>query len=73
MDVDNIPKPILDALQGLTYVDDSQIIDLICRKRDLHSELRIINPSAVLTDALSEGSEFLFVVVKQPAEVEVSV
>ena len=33
MDVDNIPKPILDALIGLVYFDDSQVIDLTCRMR----------------------------------------
>ena len=31
MDVDNIPKPILDALKDLIYFDDSQVTDLICR------------------------------------------
>ena len=34
LDVDNIPKPILDALSGLVYADDRQITDLVCRKRD---------------------------------------
>ena len=33
LDVDNIPKPILDALNGLVYADDSQVTDLISRKR----------------------------------------
>ena len=33
IDVDNIPKPILDALKGLVYSDDSQVTDLLCRKR----------------------------------------
>ena len=32
-DVDNIIKPIQDALIGLVYVDDSQITDVDCRKR----------------------------------------
>ena len=33
-DVDNIPKPILDALKGLVFRDDSQVYDLLCRKRN---------------------------------------
>ena len=33
VDVDNIPKPILDALKGLAFRDDSQVYDLLCRKR----------------------------------------
>ena len=28
MDVDNIPKPVLDALEGLVYVDDEQLTDM---------------------------------------------
>lgn len=41
MDVDNIPKPISDALNGLAYFDDEQITDIICRKRYLGDDLRI--------------------------------
>ena len=33
VDVDNIPKPILDALKGLVFRDDSQVYDLLCRKK----------------------------------------
>ena len=32
LDVDNIPKLILDALKGLTYVDDRQIEQLTIRR-----------------------------------------
>ena len=38
LDVDNIPKPILDALKGLVYSDDSHVSDLLCRKRDLSKD-----------------------------------
>lgn len=41
MDIDNIPKPILDALKGLVYLDDEQITDVVCRKRNLSSDLRV--------------------------------
>lgn len=44
-DVDNIPKPILDALKGLVYADDDQVIDLACRKRDLREDVVVRNPS----------------------------
>jgi crossover junction endodeoxyribonuclease RusA len=30
--VDNIPKPILDALKGLVYLDDNQVTDILCRR-----------------------------------------
>ena len=35
----------LDALKGLVYSDDSEVSDLLCRKRDLNGDLRIQNPS----------------------------
>ena len=63
MDVDNIPKPIADALKGLVYVDDSQVNDVLCRRRDLSAGIRVMNPSPVLAEGLTRGGEFLYVVV----------
>jgi len=37
MDIENIPKPISDALKGLVYLDDEQVTDALCRKRSLSS------------------------------------
>ena len=68
LDVDNIPKPISDGLKGLVFVDDSQVTDCLCRKRDLKTELRIENPSAVLAEGLSRGTEFLYIVVDTAPE-----
>lgn len=34
MDVDNIVKPIQDAIKGLAYKDDKQVSDLLVRKRN---------------------------------------
>ena len=59
LDVDNIPKPILDALKGLGYLDDEQVTDIICRKRNLNTELRIENPSSVLAQGFSRANQFL--------------
>ena len=63
LDVDNIPKPILDALKGLVYRDDSQVTDLLCRKRDLNGDLRIQNPSSVLLGTLQQSEQFLHITV----------
>ena len=35
IDVDNIPKPIVDAMNELVFEDDIQVTDLLCRKRNL--------------------------------------
>lgn len=61
MDVDNIPKPISDALIGLVYLDDSQINDVVCRRRDLTAGLRVLGPSRVLASGFELGREFLHV------------
>ena len=71
MDIDNIPKPISDALKGLVYLDDEQVTDVLCRKRNLSSNFRIENPSSVLAEGFSRGSEFLYVVVEEAPNQEV--
>ncbi len=35
LDLDNILKPILDAMKTVVYLDDDQIVDLIAIKPDL--------------------------------------
>lgn len=60
-DVDNIPKPILDALKGLVYADDSQITDLTCRKRPWRRLLRTAAPSPVFDEFLYHRNEFIYV------------
>ena len=47
-----IPKPILDALKGMVFTDDSQVVHLICRKRDLNDGPQIQNPSPELIEYL---------------------
>jgi crossover junction endodeoxyribonuclease RusA len=71
MDIDNIPKPIADALKGLVYLDDEQVTDVLCRKRNLSGNLRIENPSGVLAEGLSRGSQFLYIVVEEAPNQEV--
>jgi hypothetical protein len=71
LDVDNLPKPILDALKGLVYVDDTQITDVVCRKRDLRRTFRVANPSSALTDGLSRGQDFLYIVITEAPDHEV--
>lgn len=60
-DVDNIVKPILDAIKGLVYRDDVQITDLVSRRRPLSGPFRIEVASPILLEALDRGREFLHV------------
>ncbi len=71
-DVDNIPKPILDALKGLVYSNDKQVSDLLCRKRGLNGDLRIQNPSPLLLETLGHSQQFLHIVVTNALSQEVS-
>ena len=71
-DVDNIPKPILDALKGMVFADDSQIFGLLCRKRDMNNNLQIQNPSPDLIDFLLQSRQVLHIAVSNALEREVS-
>jgi crossover junction endodeoxyribonuclease RusA len=62
-DVDNIVKPIHDAMGGLVYGDDAQVSDSIARRRDLFGEFTIVNVTPVLAQGLQHGREFLYVFV----------
>lgn len=71
MDVDNIPKPILDALKGLVYSDDSQITDLFCRKRELNDKLQVESESHILKNYIRRGTHFLYISVESAPNQEV--
>ena len=63
LDVDNIPKPILDALKRLAYSDDDQITDMLCRKRDLNADLQVQRFSPGLNEALAKSTPFVHIIV----------
>ena len=70
IDVDNISKPILDALKGVVFTDDSQVTDLLCRKRKSEN-IRVEISSDILLNQLDQGNEFLFIVVQDAPDQEV--
>ena len=62
-DLDNILKPILDAMNELIYEDDKQITDLHSHKRDLSADLEARNSSFVLSEALARPTPFVHIIV----------
>lgn len=60
-DLDNFIKPIQDALNGLVYVDDSQITDVICRRRDVGTDFAFESVPTILLDGLTRYDDFLYV------------
>jgi crossover junction endodeoxyribonuclease RusA len=71
MDVDNIVKPIQDAIIGLAYVDDDQVTDVLVRKRDLSGNFKVENMTSTLAEGFTRGNEFLYVVVTDAPDQEV--
>ncbi len=58
-DVDNIIKPIQDALVGLVYVDDAQVADTSSRKSNIDGAFKIKGVSPDVAVKLAAGNEFL--------------
>jgi crossover junction endodeoxyribonuclease RusA len=69
-DLDNIVKPIQDALKEIAYADDSQVVDLVASMRRKGStDLRPLTP--LLASGFSGGSDFVYVVVDRSSRIEV--
>ncbi len=62
-DVDNLLKPIQDALQGVAYNDDRQITDVTARRRDIDSSFKVRYMSPALAMAFSDGRQFVHIEV----------
>lgn len=62
-DVDNLVKPVQDALQGVAYHDDRQISDVTGRRRDIDSSFKVRYMSSALAMAFSDGRQFVHIEV----------
>ncbi|WP_223342107.1 MULTISPECIES: RusA family crossover junction endodeoxyribonuclease [unclassified Synechocystis] len=71
IDVDNIVKPIQDAIIGLAYIDDDQVTDVLVSKRNLLGNFRVENMTPTLAEGFSRGNEFLHIVVSEAPDQEV--
>lgn len=70
LDVDNFLKPIVDGLWPEIIVDDQLVRDVSGSRRPLDLNLRFINPSEALVDALSWQNPFILVRIGLPVEEE---
>jgi crossover junction endodeoxyribonuclease RusA len=61
LDDDNMVKPIRDAMNGLVYVDDSQISYSETIHINIDAPIKIRRASAVLLAAYGKGEEFLYI------------
>ncbi|MGN2673459.1 RusA family crossover junction endodeoxyribonuclease [Aliivibrio fischeri] len=62
-DVDNIIKPIQDAMVGVVYEDDIQISDVDSHRRYLSDTIVVTGLPQILVDAVSNGEEAVYVKV----------
>jgi crossover junction endodeoxyribonuclease RusA len=70
VDIDNIIKPIQDALVGLVYEDDVLVTDVESRRRPLSGTFDLTRcPNMLITGILS-GTECVYVRVTAPGLLE---
>ena len=73
IDVDNVPKRILDAIKGKNKIilDDSLITDLVSLKRNRDDTLRFATFSSAMFNSLQNPDPFVYVefTAAQPLEV----
>ena len=65
MDVDNIIKPIQDALVGLIYNDDLLISDVESHRRPLTGVFEIAKYPNLLVNGIMSGSECVYVRISE--------
>lgn len=63
-DMDNVAKCVLDALTGLAYVDDQQVIEQLSQAHDLRHVIRIPGGPLDLVKPLVKFETYLFVRVR---------
>jgi Holliday junction resolvase RusA-like endonuclease len=64
VDIDNMSKPILDALQGIAYVNDRQIIQAEITHARLGGAYQIGGRRLIIVNALQAQAEFVYVSIE---------
>lgn len=60
-DIDNIVKPVLDALCGVIYLDDHQLHRVLVQKFEPGNVFEFKSPSALLTAAIGKAKPTLYI------------
>jgi len=69
-DLDNIVKPIQDALKGISFDDDIRVVDLIASMRRKAVSDRIPSATTALARGLASASDFVHIVVDHSSRIE---
>ena len=68
LDLDNIIKPIVDALMGVVYINDFQVVNISAAKRDLSETFVLTDAPPAIIERLAvtadDPQDFVFVAVE---------
>ena len=64
-DSQNMAKPICDALCGVAYVDDMQVMEAEVKRKNLDGTFHIKGVPEELAIALCQGEDFVQIVIKK--------
>jgi Holliday junction resolvase RusA-like endonuclease len=64
-DTDNISKLVCDALQGIAYDNDSQIVERHAERKDIRGPYEIVGVNRKIIDAIVRGKEFIAITIER--------
>jgi crossover junction endodeoxyribonuclease RusA len=67
LDVDNMIKPIQDALCGIIYIDDNQLIDTHGHLRDINDRYYVRRMTPAQAHGFSSGQPFVHIRAELPS------
>lgn len=68
LDLDNMSKPILDAMEGVVYRNDRQVMQIELAHRRIDTPHSIPRVAKVLVDSLQADQPFVYVRIEDPVE-----
>lgn len=68
LDLDNMSKPIFDAMQGVVYLNDRQITQAELAHRNISAPHSIPLVAKMLIEYLQTGQPFVYVRLQDPVE-----
>jgi Holliday junction resolvase RusA-like endonuclease len=66
VDTDNMSKPILEAMQGIAYIDDRQVVQAEFTHARLGGAYQIGGVRQIIVNALQAQAQFVYVRIEDP-------
>ena len=63
LDLDNLQKTVFDALKGVVYIDDSQVVRVTAERYNISPSYRIEDTTPEEISALRRGADFVSISV----------